>query len=54
MGDDNFSGSNVYGKKLQALDIALKHWGEVLMLDWDCFIFMIMYPIFIPPYIFFK
>ena len=38
MGDNNFSGSNVYGKKLQALDIALKHWGEVLMLDWDCFI----------------
>ena len=38
MGDDDFSGSNVYGKKLQALDIALKHWGEVLMLDWDCFI----------------
>jgi len=38
MGDNNFSGNNVYGKKLQALDIALKHWGEVLMLDWDCFI----------------
>ena len=38
MGDNDFSGSNVYGKKLQALDIALKHWGEVLMLDWDCFI----------------
>ena len=38
MGDNNFSDDNVYGKKLQALDIALKHWGEVLMLDWDCFI----------------
>ena len=38
MGDVGFSGNNVYGKKLQVLDIALKHWGEVLMLDWDCFI----------------
>lgn len=38
MGDNDFSGSNVYGKKLQVLDIALKHWGEVLMLDWDCYI----------------
>ena len=38
MGDNDFSGSNVYGKKLQALDIALKHWGEVLLLDWDCWL----------------
>ena len=28
--------SNVYGKKLQALDMGLKDFGEVLMLDWDC------------------
>jgi len=38
MGDNNYSGNNVYGRKLQVLDIALKHWGEVLMLDWDCLI----------------
>lgn len=38
MEDNDFSGSNVYGKKLQALDIALKHWGEVLLLDWDCWL----------------
>ena len=28
----------IYGKKLIALDKALKHWGEVLLLDWDCFL----------------
>ena len=38
MSDQEFKGSNIFGRKLQVLDIALKHWGEVLMLDWDCFI----------------
>ena len=28
----------IYGKKLIVLDKALKHWGEVLLLDWDCLI----------------
>jgi hypothetical protein len=27
-----------YGRKLIALDLALKEFGEVLLLDWDCYI----------------
>jgi len=38
MEDDEFDNDTVYGKKLQVLDKALKHWREVLMLDWDCHI----------------
>ena len=38
MQDNKFTGSNVYGKKLQVIDAALKEFGEVLMLDWDCFL----------------
>ena len=38
MEDNYFLGNKVYGKKLQVLDLALKEFGEVLMLDWDCFL----------------
>jgi hypothetical protein len=30
--------SKAYGKKLVALDLALKEFGEVILLDWDCLI----------------
>ncbi len=36
--EDEFVIENIYGKKLQVLDVALQKYGEVLMLDWDCFI----------------
>lgn len=29
---------NWFGKKLQVLDLALQEFGEVLMLDWDCYL----------------
>lgn len=38
MSSQEFKGGNIFGRKLIVLDLALKHWGEVLMLDWDCFI----------------
>ena len=36
--DSRFSESNntEYGRKLVAMDMALKEFGEVLLLDWDC------------------
>ena len=36
MEEDEFNGKSIYGKKLTVLNKALKEWGEVLMLDWDC------------------
>ena len=37
--DDLFNGElNWFGKKLQALDLALQEFGEVLLLDWDCYL----------------
>jgi|TARA_B110000908_G_C10217821_1_gene433687 hypothetical protein len=38
--EDIFAGSklNNFGRKLQALDIALQEFDEVLLLDWDCYI----------------
>ena len=38
MKDDDYDLDNIYGKKLLVLDKALQDWGEVLMLDWDCYI----------------
>ena len=38
MKDDDYGLDNIYGKKLLVLDRALQDWGEVLMLDWDCYI----------------
>ncbi|MCP4484356.1 MAG: hypothetical protein GY823_07350 [Flavobacteriaceae bacterium] len=35
---DGKKGYNKFGRKLQALDLALQEFGEVLLLDWDCFI----------------
>ena len=35
---DGNKGYNKFGRKLQALDLALQEFGEVLLLDWDCFI----------------
>ena len=38
--NDIFEGPdlNNFGRKLQALDLALKEYGEVILLDWDCYI----------------
>lgn len=38
--DDLFPGKklNNFGRKLQALDLALQEYDEVLMLDWDCYL----------------
>ena len=38
MEEDEFNGKSIYGKKLTVLNKALKEWGEVLMLDWDCYL----------------
>jgi hypothetical protein len=35
---DGKKGYNKFGRKLQALDLVLQEFGEVLLLDWDCFI----------------
>lgn len=35
---DGKKGYNKFGRKLQALDLALQEFGEVLLLDWDFFI----------------
>lgn len=37
--EDLFNGElNWFGKKLQVLDLALQEFGEVLLLDWDCYL----------------
>tara|TARA_B100001778_G_scaffold332666_1_gene339451 strand:+ start:2748 stop:3491 length:744 start_codon:yes stop_codon:yes gene_type:complete len=36
--EDIFNGEwNTFGKKLQCLDLALQEFGEVILLDWDCY-----------------
>ena len=36
--EDIFNGEwNHYGRKLQCLDLALQEFGEVILLDWDCY-----------------
>ena len=36
--EDLFDGKwNNFGRKLQCLDLALKEFGEVILLDWDCY-----------------